>query len=396
MTMEDPLNIEDHGINSNISSLQDLIDAATGKNLSIGSLLPEGEVSNQADLQYFPFFAIVGQKEMKLALMLSLINPSLGGVLLIGSRGTGKTTAVRSLIPLLPEVERSSCYFGCLPEDIEDAGIDAVCPDCAQKYANGTSLTHPDSVRMVELPLNSTLGDVIGSIHSNSLHSESTRINPGLLSQADKNILYIDEINLLSDAIADAILDAAAQGHYIVKRGMSSGKYRSRFTLIGSMNPEEGHLRPQIMDRFGLRVIIQRLESQADRIEAYRRVHTFLETPYRLVSQFSSELILARNDIIQARKTCPTVELNDAIASYGVSIIQDLKINSLRADVTLFEAARAYCAADGRSKVEIRDIQAVAPLALRLRRSKFMEDYLSTQEIEENEIDQVIAKRENL
>jgi magnesium chelatase subunit I len=384
------------GPHNNISSLQDLIDAATGKNLSISSLLPEGDVSNQADLQYFPFFAIVGQREMKLALMLSLINPSLGGVLLLGSRGTGKTTAVRSLIPLLPEVERSTCYFGCLPEDIEEAGIDVVCPDCAQKYANGISLTHPDSVRMIEVPLNTTLDDVIGSADPQPGTVVPVRITPGLLSQADKNILYIDEINLLPDVITDAILDAAAQGHYIVKRAMASGKYRARFTLIGSMNPEEGRLRPQIMDRFGLRVIVQRLETQTDRIEAYRRVHTFLENPYRLVSQYSLEMLQARNDIILARNICPNVELDDETAAYGVGIIQDLKINSLRADVTLFEAARAYCAADGRTKVCLSDIQAVAPLALRLRRSKFMDDYLATQEIEEQEIEQVITTRDNL
>ncbi len=383
------------GSHKNISSLQDLIDAATGKNLSISTLLPEGDVSSQADLQYFPFFAIVGQREMKLALMLSLINPSLGGVLLLGSRGTGKTTAVRSLIPLLPEVDRSTCYFGCLPEDIEEAGIDAVCPDCAQKYANDIPLTHPDSVRMIEVPLNTTLDDVIGSADPQHGTADPIRITPGLLSQADKNILYIDEINLLPDVITDAMLDAAAQGHYIVKRGMAAGKYRSRFTLIGSMNPEEGRLRPQIMDRFGLRVIVQRLETQTDRIKAYRRVHTFLENPYRLVSQYSLEMLQARNDIILARNICPTVELDDETAAYGVGIIQDLQINSLRADVTLFEAARAYCAADGRTKVGPLDIQAVAPLALRLRRSKFMDDYLATQEIEEQQIEQVLTKRDN-
>ncbi len=385
-------NHPDPSIPENISSLQDLIDAATGKNLPITSLLSESDISTQADIQPFPFLAIVGQREMKLALLLSLINPALGGVLLLGPRGTGKTTAVRSLLPLLPQVERSSCYYGCLPEDIEEGGMEAVCPECAQKYASGLPLTHPDVVRMVELPLNSTLDDIVGTLDDRSDKPSKFRIKTGLLAQADQNILYIDEINLLQDEMADAILDAAAQGQFILKRGMASGKYRSRFILIGSMNPEEGRLRPQIMDRFGLRVIIHGLDSLEERMEAYRRVHLFFDNPYRMVSQFGQETIQARVDLIQARKICPSVELDDSIATYGISLIQKMKIDSLRADITLFEAARAYCAADARLKVERSDIEAVVPMALRLRRSKFMDDYLANQDIEEQEIDQIVSQ----
>jgi magnesium chelatase subunit I len=385
-------NKPDPSIPGNISSLQDLIDVATGKNLPITSLLSESEISTQADIQPFPFLAIVGQREMKLSLLLSLINPSLGGVLLLGPRGTGKTTAVRSLLPLLPQVERSSCYYGCLPEDIEEGGIDAVCPECAQKYASGLSLTHPDVVRMVELPLNAKLDDIVGTLDDRTEKPSKFRIKPGLLAQADQNILYIDEINLLQDEIADAILDAAAQGQFILKRGMASGKYRSRFILIGSMNPEEGRLRPQIMDRFGLRVIIHGLDSLEERMEAYRRVHLFFDNPYRMVSQFGEETIQARVDLIQARNICPSVELEDSIAAYGISLIQKMKIDSLRADITLFEAARAYCAADARLKVTKSDIEAVVPMALRLRRSKFMDDYLANQDIEEQEIGQIVTQ----
>jgi magnesium chelatase subunit I len=385
-------NNPDPSIPGNISSLQDLIDAATGKNMPITSLLSESEISTQADIQPFPFLAIVGQREMKLSLLLSLINPSLGGVLLLGPRGTGKTTAVRSLLPLLPQVERSSCYYGCLPEDIEEGGIDAVCPECAQKYASGLSLTHPDVVRMVELPLNAKLDDIVGTLDDRTEKPSKFRIKPGLLAQADQNILYIDEINLLQDEIADAILDAAAQGQFILKRGMASGKYRSRFILIGSMNPEEGRLRPQIMDRFGLRVIIHGLDSLEERMEAYRRVHLFFDNPYRMVSQFGEETIQARVDLIQARNICPSVELEDSIAAYGISLIKKMKIDSLRADITLFEAARAYCAADARLKVTKSDIEAVVPMALRLRRSKFMDDYLANQDIEEQEIGQIVTQ----
>lgn len=379
-------------IPDNISSLQDLIDAATGKNIPVSSLLSDNEISSQADIQPFPFLAIVGQREMKLALLLSLINPALGGVLLLGPRGTGKTTAVRSLIPLLPLVDRSTCYYGCLPEDIEEAGIDAVCPECAKKYANNIPLTSPDSVRMVDIPLNSTLDDVIGHVDDPAAKSGKVRIKPGLLAQDDLNILYIDEINLLQDEIADAILDASAQGFFTLRRGAAAGKYRSRFTLIGSMNPEEGRLRPQIMDRFGLRVIMKRLDSLVERMEAYRRVHEYLQNPFRLVSQFSIETQQARADLIKARKICSTVELDNDIANYGISLIQKMKIDSLRADITLFEAARAHCAADGRNKVDVSDINAVFPMALRLRRSAFMDDYLENQNIEENEISALIKE----
>jgi magnesium chelatase subunit I len=385
-------NNPDTSIPENISSLQDLIDAATGKNIPITSLLTESDISTQADIQPFPFLAIVGQREMKLSLLLSLINPALGGVLLLGPRGTGKTTAVRSLLPLLPQVERSSCYYGCLPEDIEEGGMEAVCPECAQKFASGLPLTHPDVVRMVELPLNATLDDIVGTLDDRAEKPSKFRIKTGLLAQADQNILYIDEINLLQDEIADAILDAAAQGQFILKRGMASGKYRSRFILIGSMNPEEGRLRPQIMDRFGLRVIIHGLDSLEERMEAYRRVHLFFDNPYRMVSQFGEETFQARVDLIQARKICPAVELEDSIAAYGISLIQKMKIDSLRADITLFEAARAYCAADARLKVTKSDIEAVLPMALRLRRSKFMDDYLANQDIEEQEIDQIVSQ----
>lgn len=390
--MDEALNDPDPTIPKNISSLQDLIDAATGKNLPITSLLSDSDVSTQADIQPFPFLAIVGQREMKLALLLSLINPALGGVLLLGPRGTAKTTAVRSLLPLLPQVERSSCYYGCLPEDIEEGGMEAVCPECAQKFATGIPLTHPDVVRMVEIPLNSTLDDIVGSLDDRTEKPAKLRIKTGLLAQADQNILYIDEINLLQDEIADAVLDAAAQGQFTLKRGLASGKYRSRFILIGSMNPEEGRLRPQIMDRFGLRVIIHGLDSLEERMEAYRRVHLFLDNPYRMVSQFGEETLQARIDLIQARRLCPTVELEDSIAAYGISLIQKMKIDSLRADITLFEAARAYCAADARIQVTKSDIEAVLPMALRLRRSKFMDDYLANQEIEEQEIEQIVSQ----
>ena len=378
-------------------TLRELVDYVSGKSLPATST----EEVGPAEALPFPFLAIVGQREMKLALLLGLINPSVGGVLLVGPRGTAKTTAVRSLLDLLPKVERSLCFYGCLPEDIETGGIDAVCPDCAKKYAEGQPLVAPDRVRLVELPLNSRLEDVIGGIdplitgtgEQATLH-ERRRLRRGILAQADLNLLYIDEINLLSDDIVDAILDAAAQGSYTVRRGPVSATYRARFVLIGSMNPEEGGLRPQIQDRFGLRVIVHGLEDPAERLEAYRRVHAYMANPRGMAATFAEETRMAAEEIQSARLRLMKVALIDKISRRAINLTHKLGIDSLRAEITWFEAARAYTAADGRDRVTLGDLQAVAPMALRLRRSQFMQEYFSSQAGEEEEMHRLLQRLE--
>jgi len=365
-----------------IRSLRELVDYVAGK--SLPPLTPEeGRVTESLP---FPYLAIVGQQEMKLALLLGLINPNIGGILLIGPRGTAKTTAVRSLLNLLPLVDRSNCPYGCLPEDIEAGGIDAVCPDCAKKFGEGIPLTSPDPVRLIELPLNARLDDVVGGIDERAALHERMRIRRGILAQADRNLLYIDEINLLSDEIMDSILDAAAQGNYTVRRGPISATYRSRFVLIGSMNPEEGRLRPQILDRFGLRVIVRGLENIADRLEAYRRVQAYLANPRQMAGQFSAEMEAAALEIQAARERVRKVELPDEVANPAIEMVQKMGIDSLRAEITWFEAGRAYAAADGREQVTLEDLKAVAPMALRLRRSQFMSEYFAGQNDEESQL----------
>jgi magnesium chelatase subunit I len=369
-----------------IKSLRELIDHVAGKNLP--PLPPDdGRVIEPTP---FPFLAIVGQTEMKLALLLGLINPNIGGILLIGPRGTAKTTAVRSLLNLLPRVERSTCYYGCLPEDIELGGLDAVCPDCAKKYGEGIPLTAPDPVRLIELPLNARLEDVVGGIDERAAAHDRMRVRRGILAQADKNILYIDEINLLSDEIIDSILDAAAQGNYTVRRGPLAATYRSRFVLVGSMNPEEGRLRPQILDRFGLRVIVRGLEDAGERLEAYRRVNAYLANPRLMIAQFSAEMEAAADEIRSARERVKNVQLPDHVANPAIQLVQKMKVDSLRAEITWFEAARAYTAADGREEVTPDDLRAVAPMTLRLRRSAYMNEYFKGQQGEEKEMQSLL------
>lgn len=372
-----------------VRSLRELIDRVSGR----GFKPPEAaEDAGLAETLPFPFLALVGQREMKLALMLALINPTMGGVLLIGPRGTGKTTAVRSLVDLLPQVPRSLCYYGCMPEDVESGGIDAVCPDCAVKYAEGKPLASLDRVRLVELPLNARMEDVVGGVDERAAVHDRLRIRRGLLAQADRNLLYVDEVNLLAGVVVDALLDAAAQGSYTVRRGPISATYWSRFVLIGSMNPEEGLLRPQIQDRFGLRVVVRGLESDQDRLEAYRRVNAYLTNPRHTVTEYQNETSIARNEIQAARDMLPKVTLPDEVARLGLKLIDHLQIDSLRAEITLFEAARAFATADGRQVVIADDLYEVAPMALRLRRSSFITDYFSQQQVEENEISTIFGE----
>ncbi|MBN1438935.1 MAG: ATP-binding protein [Anaerolineales bacterium] len=343
----------------------------------------------------FPFVSIVGEWEMKLSLLLAVINPAVGGVLLLGPRGTGKTTAVRSLSPLLPDVPRSLCAYGCMPEDVESGGIESICPDCAKKYGQGEPLTFTDRARLIELPLHSELSDVIGGIDERAAAHQRMQIKPGILSHADRNLLYVDEVNLLKREVADAILDAAAQGVYTVRRGPVSATYRSRFILVGSMNPEEGALRPQIADRFGLRAVVRGLANSSDRWEAYQRAHAFELNPRGMIEYYREETEAIRGEILAARNRIPEVQLAPETVRVGLEAIEQLGVSSLRGTSVLFEAARAYAAADGRLRAEPSDLNAVAVLALRMRHSDFMDRYASDLEQEDATIVEAFSQSEN-
>ncbi len=381
---------------SNIRSLKDLLEHVSGKKWGREQSQPDSGV---LEVLPFPFLAMVGQVEMKYALLLALINPAIGGVLLIGPRGTGKTTAIRGLVDLVPEVPRSLCYYGCLPEDIETGGMDAVCPDCARKYAMGEPLAVMDKIRLVELPLNARIEDVVGAVDENAPNQERLRLHRGILAHADRNLLLVDEVNLLSDEVVDAILDAAAYGSYTVKRGLTTAAYRARFVLIGTMNPEEGRLRPQIMDRFGLRVVVKGLVGEQERLDAYQRVQAYLANPRKVILEYKDDTSIAQAEIQAARDILAAVSIPEDVSKRGLDLIHNLKIDSLRAEITLFEAARAFAALDNRQVVTDDDLQTIAPMALRMRRSDFIEKYLDDQGEEEKEIlkavDQTLAPTHN-
>lgn len=357
--------------------------------------LPPADMGLDDDREPFPFLAIVGQEEMKLALMLAVINPHVGGVLLIGSRGTAKTTAVRALPDLLPTVQRSLCPEGrgCTEEMATTAGMDAICPACATRFGYGQPLTAVERVRLVELPLNARLADVVGSLNERvALEQQRVRLDPGILAQADANILYIDEVNLLEGAVMDAILDAAAQGVYTVRRGPLNLTYRARFVLIGSMNPEEGALRPQLMDRFGLRAVARGLPHSSDRYQAYERALWYKQDPVGLAAAYAEQTLALAAEINQARTLLPRVRISQSAQEVGLRLIESLHIDSNRAEITLFEAARAYAAAAGQEVAQPPDVRAVALLSLRLRQSPLLNEFFRAQAAEDAQLQAELAR----
>ena len=294
----------------------------------------------------FPFTAIVGQHRMRMALILNAINPKIGGVLIRGERGTAKSTAARAMAALLPEIKVfADSPFSDDPDD-PDSWSDWV----LERKAHIKDLPVVQRrIQFIDLPVSATEDRVVGTLDiETAIKKGERRFEPGVLAAANRGLLYVDEVNLLSDEVIDAILDASAQGHYIVRRGPVSAAFRSRFSLIGSMNPEEGRLRPQIMDRFGLRVIVRGLPEQAERLQAYQHVHAYQSNPRRMAAQFAAETAQAQQEIQVARDLLSQVVLPEEVAKLGLMLVERLQIDSLRAEITLFEAARAHTIADGR------------------------------------------------
>ena len=317
-------------------------------------------------MSVYPFTAIVGQDDMKMSLILNVINPSLGGVLIKGEKGTAKSTAVRALAELLPAMEAvHGCKFHCDPAD-----PNLLCEDCASKYTEDNKLV-ADTVKMrvVELPVSATEDRVVGTLDiEHAIKHGEKKFEAGILAQANRNILYVDEINLLDDHVVDVLLAAAAMGINTVEREGVSYSHPARFVLVGTMNPEEGDIRPQLLDRFGLSVVVTGEHDPAQRVEVIKR---------RLAYEQDADTFIAGYQHDQ-------VDINEELLETVAKLAVELGVDGHRADITVIKTALTLAAFNGRKEVELEDVKNAAKLVLphRMRRRPFEEGQLDWDKVE--------------
>ncbi len=313
----------------------------------------------------FPFVAILGQERMKLGLILNVIDPQIGGVLLTGQQGTGKSTGVRSLVEVMPKIEIvKDCQFSCNPL----SHVDDLCEECRKKKEEGKLGTESKEMRLINLPLGVTEDMVTGSLSIDKVLTEGIRsLHPGLLAKANRGILYIDEINLLQDHIVDTLLDASASGINIIEREGISVMHPSRFILVGSMNPEEGDLRPQIADRLGLEVKIKAPRDAKLRAEITKRVIDFDDDPKGFIKTYEQEQEELRKKIVRARELIKDVKIPSSVYEFVSILVNELDIFSQRADITFIRCARAHAAFNGRTEVAEEDLNAAMDLVFEHR-----------------------------
>lgn len=312
--------------------------------------------------KYFPFSAIVGQEQMKLALILTAIDPKIGGVLVFGDRGTGKSTIVRALAGLLP---RKKFVQGC-PYNCED--LANPCFYC--KTANLAIIEERDTP-VIDLPLGSTEDRVVGALNLEIALSEGRKVfEPGLLAKANSGYLYVDEVNLLEDHIVDLLLDVAASGENLVERDGMSIRHNSKFVLIGSGNPEEGELRPQLLDRFGLSVKVGSPTKIPERVEVVKRRDEFEQDPDGFLKKWRGKDLAIRKKIITAKTNLTNVKLDDKILSKCAELCISIGSDGLRGELTLLRTLRAFTAYKEKTDAEISDLKEIAvhTLSHRLRR----------------------------
>jgi magnesium chelatase subunit I len=321
----------------------------------------------------FPFAAIVGQEDMKLAMLIAAVDQGIGGVLVFGDRGTGKSTTVRALAALLPPMKVvEGCRYHCDP-----ATPDTWCADC-RTAGKGKSVTAP--VPVVDLPLGATEDRVVGALDLERALTGSKVFEPGLLARANRGFLYIDEVNLLEDHLVDLLLDVAASGENVVEREGLSIRHPARFVLIGSGNPEEGELRPQLLDRFGLSVEVRTPTDLATRIDVIRRRDTFERDPDTFIETWKKPQEKTRRRIVTSRSHLPSVEVPDSALERAARLCMALGTDGLRGELTLIRAARALAALDGDATVGDVHLRRVAAMVLghRLRRNPLDEAVAST------------------
>lgn len=314
----------------------------------------------------YPFTAIVAQDELKLSLMLAIIAPSIGGVMIMGHRGTGKSTAVRALAELLPRMEKlAHCPYNCSPNTPSPE-----CPHCSNPQ-NDLSTTLETQVPVIDLPLGATEDRVVGALDVEKALTEGKQsFAPGLLARANRGFLYIDEVNLLEDHLVDLLLDVAASGVNVVEREGISIRHPARFVLVGSGNPEEGDLRPQLLDRFGLHARIKTVEDIGDRVEIVRRRRGYENDPDAFVAEWEAEQKKLRERLIQAQRSINSIELSTEAIEAAAKLCVALEIDGHRGELTLCRAAVAFAAFEERKLATKQDIARVATLALQHRLRK--------------------------
>ena len=311
----------------------------------------------------FPFSAIVGQDEIKLALLIAAVDSSVGGVLAFGDRGTGKSTAVRALAQLLPKMK---VVVGC-PYACDPAKPAATCEHCRGK-SEGELKSRQVPVPVVDLPLGATEDRVVGALDLERALTQGVKaFEPGLLARAHRGFLYIDEANLLEDHLVDLLLDVAASGENVVEREGLSIRHPAKFVLVGTGNPEEGELRPQLLDRFGLSVEVRTPEDLPTRIEVVRRRDAFERDPEAFIAKWKKEDDKLRRKILAARERVAAVKVPDATLESAAKLCMGLGTDGLRGELTLIRAARALAAFDGDASVGDKHLKRVAPSALRHR-----------------------------
>lgn len=331
---------------------------------------PEANSSDTAQTRraVFPFTAIVGQEEMKLALMLNIIDPKIGGVMIMGDRGTGKSTTIRALADLLPEIDMvADDPFGSDPTDVE-----LMSDEVRDRLAQGETLPiAKKKVQMVDLPLGATEDRVCGTIDIEKALAEGVKaFEPGLLAKANRGILYVDEVNLLDDHLVDVLLDSAASGWNTVEREGISIRHPARFVLVGSGNPEEGELRPQLLDRFGMHAEIRTVKQPDLRVQIVEQRGEFDSDPNAYLENHRTEQDALQDKLVKARDLLKSVEIDRDLKVQISQVCAELDVDGLRGDIVTNRAAKALAAFEGRTEATIDDVKRVIVLCLRHRLRK--------------------------
>ncbi len=330
-----------------------------------------------------PFTSIVGQERMKKALVLNAINPNLGGVLIRGEKGTAKSTAVRALANLLPEIEVvKDCPFGCNPGNANE-----MCRDCLERAERGADIpTLRRKTRVVDLPLGATEDRVIGTVDiERAIKKGEKSFEPGILASVNRGILYVDEVNLLDDHLVDILLDAAAMGMNYVEREGVSYAHPARFILIGTMNPEEGELRPQFLDRFGMCVDVEGIPDPAERVKIMERQLMYERDPHTFEHMWDQQEEELRSTIVAAKELLPGVAYDSGTLELIAAISIDMGVDGHRADIFMLKVAQTLAAYHGRTGVSEDDVREAAEMVLshRMRRRPFQEQKVNREKLSE-------------